>query len=150
MYLGFGLTQVDEINFGTTTYVVYPTQPILSLLMPWRLKSPGHQQAWLTPQSLNIPSPASEELISSSTTQNAHVKLHHFLWYRICYYMCVKLEIIIHLIYCNIWIEIKWVMKSVHVFDPLALGDIIWCHWPLSPLVQLMAWCSMAPSHYQE
>ena len=31
-YLGFGLTQVDEITSGTTIYVVCPTQ-----LMPWLL-----------------------------------------------------------------------------------------------------------------
>ena len=36
-YLGFGLTQVDEITPGTKPYVVCPTQPIPCLLMLWWL-----------------------------------------------------------------------------------------------------------------
>ena len=44
LYLGFGLTQVDEINSGTI-HVVCPTQPIACMLMHWRLYEPVHQQA---------------------------------------------------------------------------------------------------------
>ena len=36
-YLGICLTQVDEINSGTTIHVVCPTQPIPCLMMPWRV-----------------------------------------------------------------------------------------------------------------
>ena len=36
-YLGFGLTQVDEIDSGTTIHVVCPTQPIPCQLMLWWL-----------------------------------------------------------------------------------------------------------------
>ena len=46
-HLGLCLTEKDLIHNGATLYVV--ACPILSvpcLLMPWRLKEPGHQQEW--------------------------------------------------------------------------------------------------------
>ena len=49
MYLGFGLTRVDEINSGTTIRVVGRTQPIPCRLMLWWLYEPEHQQALYWP-----------------------------------------------------------------------------------------------------
>ena len=43
---------MDEINSGATIYVVCPTQPILWLLMLWRLSEPVHQQTWYWPPKL--------------------------------------------------------------------------------------------------
>ena len=34
------------------------------------------------------------------------------------------------------------------VLDSLWPNDAIWCHWSWSALVQVMAWCLTAPSHY--
>ena len=44
LYLGFGLTQVVEIDSGTTIDVVCPIQPTPCLLMLWWLQESGHQQ----------------------------------------------------------------------------------------------------------
>ena len=46
LYLGFGLTQMDEINSGTTPYGVCPAQSIPCLLMLWWFYGPLHQKAW--------------------------------------------------------------------------------------------------------
>ena len=48
-HLGFGLTQVDDINSGTTIHVVSLTQLVTCLLMQWQLWEPMHQQAWYWP-----------------------------------------------------------------------------------------------------
>ena len=38
--------------------------------------------------------------------------------------------------------------KPEWLVDSLWPSDDIWCHWSLSTLIQEMAWCLMAPSHY--
>ena len=49
---GYGLTQIDEINSGTTIHVSCSAQPIPCLLMLCRLKEPVHQEAWYWPPQL--------------------------------------------------------------------------------------------------
>ena len=56
-YLGFGLTQVDEINSGITMHVVCSTQQIPCLLMFWWLEEPGHQQVRYWPPKPEYSSP---------------------------------------------------------------------------------------------
>ena len=41
--------QIHKGLLGATLHVAYPILSIPCLLMPWRLKSPGHQQAWYWP-----------------------------------------------------------------------------------------------------
>ena len=48
-YLGMCSTEEDQIHNGATLHVVYPKLSIPCLLMTWRLKEPGHQQAWYWP-----------------------------------------------------------------------------------------------------
>ena len=48
-YPGFCSTEWDQIQNGATLRVAYPILSIPCLLMPWRLKEPGHQQAWYWP-----------------------------------------------------------------------------------------------------
>ena len=44
--LDFFSTDGDQIYNGATRYVADPIRSIPFLLMPWRFKQPGHQQAW--------------------------------------------------------------------------------------------------------
>ena len=46
--LGFYSTE-DQIHNGATPHVADSTLSIPFLLMPWRLKEPGHQQVWYWP-----------------------------------------------------------------------------------------------------
>ena len=48
-YLRFCSTDGDQIHFGVILHVACPILSIPCLLMPWWLKSPGHQQAWYWP-----------------------------------------------------------------------------------------------------
>ena len=48
-YLGFCSTEEDQIHIGATIHIAYPILPIPCLLIPWRLKELGHQQAWSWP-----------------------------------------------------------------------------------------------------
>ena len=62
-YLGFGSTQVDEINYGPTRHIVSytaNTMPADALVTLWARASAS--QAYIDPLSQNIPSSASEEL----------------------------------------------------------------------------------------
>ena len=45
-YLRFCSTEEDQIHNEATPHAAYPILSILCLLMPWRLKEPGHQQEW--------------------------------------------------------------------------------------------------------
>ena len=54
LHLGFGSTQVDEINSAIRIHVVDPTQPIPCLLMHWRLQEPVHHQVWYRPHKAGI------------------------------------------------------------------------------------------------
>ena len=38
--------------------------------------------------------------------------------------------------------------QDIIMFNSLWLSDAIWWHWSESTLVQVMAWCHQAPSHY--
>ena len=49
LYLGLCPSEQDQIHNGATLCVAYPILSIPCLLMPWRLKEPGHQQAWYWP-----------------------------------------------------------------------------------------------------
>ena len=51
-YLGFFSTKEDQIHNGVTLQAAYPILSISCLLIPWRLKGPGHQQAWNCPNKL--------------------------------------------------------------------------------------------------
>ena len=51
-YLVFCSTQADQIHHRATLHFVYPILSISCLLMPWRPKVPGHQQAWYWPNKL--------------------------------------------------------------------------------------------------
>ena len=48
-YLEFCPTGEDQIYNAATPYVAYSMLSIPCLLRPWRLKEPGHQQAWYWP-----------------------------------------------------------------------------------------------------
>ena len=45
-YIGFCSMEEDKIHNGATLRIASPILLIPWLLMPWRLKEPGHQQAW--------------------------------------------------------------------------------------------------------
>ena len=51
-YLGFCSPEEDQIHYGATLDIACPIPTISCLLMPWRLKEPGHQQAWYWPRKL--------------------------------------------------------------------------------------------------
>ena len=59
-YLEFGLTQVDDINYGTTIHVVCPVQPIPCLLMFADFRSQNIKRQGIDPKCQNIPSAACE------------------------------------------------------------------------------------------
>ena len=67
-YLGIYSTEEDQIHNGATQHVVYPIMSISCLLMLWRLKEPGHQQAWYWP-------PKPEYSITSIKRVNPWIKL---------------------------------------------------------------------------
>ena len=69
-YNGLKTTE-DQIHNGATLHVAYPILSIPCLLMPWRLKSPGYQQARYWPQNWNISLPVSDELA---------IRRHWFRW----------------------------------------------------------------------
>ena len=48
----FCSTEEKQIYNGATLHVANPILSIPSLLMPWQLKEPGHQQAWYWPNQL--------------------------------------------------------------------------------------------------
>ena len=48
-YFGFFSAEEDQICNGATLHIAYSILSIPCLLMPWWLKSPGHQQAWSWP-----------------------------------------------------------------------------------------------------
>ena len=48
-YLGLCSAVEDQIHNAASLHVTYRTLSVPCLLMPWRLKSPGHQQAWYWP-----------------------------------------------------------------------------------------------------
>ena len=50
--LDFCSTEKEQIHNAATLYVAYSILSIPCLLMPWWLKSPGHQQAWYWPNKL--------------------------------------------------------------------------------------------------
>ena len=57
-YLGFCSAEEDQIHNGATLHDFYPILSIQLLLMPWLLKSPGHQQAlyWPNKQEYSVSS----------------------------------------------------------------------------------------------
>ena len=53
-YLGICSTEEGQIHNAATLHVAYPILSIPCLLMPWRLKEPGHQHAWYWPNKPDI------------------------------------------------------------------------------------------------
>ena len=51
-YLGFCSTEKDQTHNRATLHVAYHMLSMPCLLMPWLLKSPGHQQTWYWPNKL--------------------------------------------------------------------------------------------------
>ena len=71
-----------------------------------------------------------------------------------CWHAVRETEIIIHYVlhclhgYCWHYAP-AWPQREYHcIFNPLWPSDPIWHHSAWSTLVQVMAWCLTAPSHY--
>ena len=72
LYRGFRSTEEDQIHHGGTLHVVCPILSIPYMLMPWRLKEPGHQQAWYWPNKPEYSISSIRRINTMRPEQNSH------------------------------------------------------------------------------
>ena len=83
---------------------------------------------------------------------NKHIKEHSIIWSCICDLKIFEWYMIVDIFFFwfgkRSWLHGGFKQLVSDLVNPLWSGDDIWSFRSGSTLVQLMAWCLMAPSHY--